>query len=131
MLGRPYCSDTRPPVLAVFLRHLFATLPAHLVPYAVPSTPRPSLPQALELARFHADTCARLEEHAAFVTKRLRAVPGLRVVPPQGAMYIMFGLEAGAFAGLDGSADADDVVFTQRLLAEENVLMLPGSVSAP
>ena len=37
-------------------------------------------------------------------------------------MYVMFGLVRGAFPSLP-----DDVVFTQRLLAEENVLMLPGT----
>lgn len=37
-------------------------------------------------------------------------------------MYVMFGLARGAFPSLP-----DDVVFTQRLLAEENVLMLPGA----
>ena len=42
--------------------------------------------------------------------------------PVQGAMYVMFGLRPGAFP-----AFPSDVEFCQALLAEENVVLLPGA----
>ena len=39
-------------------------------------------------------------------------------------MYLMFGIEPRDFIGI-----ANDEEFTQKLLAEENVLLLPGAVS--
>jgi tyrosine aminotransferase len=94
-----------------------------LVLAALPAILTPSTPEDRDaMAAFHKDTIARLEENANFTAARLAAIPGLEVVTPQGAMYVMFGMKAGAFRDL-----ASDVEFAQALLAEENVFVLPGT----
>lgn len=104
-----------------------------LVVSALPAilTPAAGSADATALRDFHAATLATLEAQANFVAERLRAIPGLRVVSPQGAMYVMVGLEpdlaatpahATHFVDID-----DDVSFGTRLLAEENVAVLPGA----
>lgn len=64
----------------------------------------------------------QLEEQATFFADRCEAIPGLRVVRPQGAMYIMVGIDTAALDGV-----ADDRAFTQMLMDEEQVFVLPGS----
>lgn len=95
-----------------------------LVVSALPAIldPVPGSEDAASLAAFHASTLAKLEDNATFTATRLAAIPGLRVVVPQGAMYVMFGIDAAAFKDLP-----DDVAFSQGLLAEENVFVLPGA----
>jgi tyrosine aminotransferase len=51
-------------------------------------------------------------------------IPGLNPVQPQGAMYMMVGIDVARFKDI-----ASDVEFSQKLLAEESVLCLPGEVS--
>jgi tyrosine aminotransferase len=63
-----------------------------------------------------------MQEHATFTADSLEKIPGLKVVRPQGAMYVMTGIETSHFKDV-----ADDVDFAKMLLAEENVLVLPGS----
>ena len=64
----------------------------------------------------------RLTEHAAFTVKSLSSVPGLRVVKPEGAMYVMIGIDPTRF----DSNIKDDVTFSNLLLKEEAVFVLPG-----
>ena len=59
--------------------------------------------------------------NAAFSAERLARVPGLSVSAPQGAMYLMLGLDAARFGV------RDDVDFSQQLLAQTNVFVLPGA----
>lgn len=92
-----------------------AALPAILAP-----EPGSADAEALEL--FHTETVAQLEENARFTVERMTGVPGLRVVEPQGAMYVMIGIDTDALEGIE-----DDVAFTQQLLTEESVFMLPGA----
>ena len=99
------------------------------------------------LAAWRADTLARLARHAEYAAERLAGCGSgsgggqLEVIRPQGAMYVMFrvpagvcgggGAGAGAGAGA-GGGERDDLRFAQRLQAEENVAVLPGSAfSAP
>ena len=74
------------------------------------------------LRRFHDAVNARLEEHATFTCEYLSRVPGLRVVRPRGAMYVMIGVQVDRF---DASI-VDDVTFCDLLLREEAVFVLPG-----
>lgn len=94
-----------------------------IVQSALPAilAPEPGSEDAVALETFHTDTVAQLEENAAFTVERMSGVPGLRVVEPQGAMYVMIGIDTAAFKDI-----ADDVDFTQKLLTEESVFMLPG-----
>ena len=49
-------------------------------------------------------------------------VPGLSVVTPQGAMYVMVGIDITKFDDSIGN----DTEFTQKLLDEEAVFVIPG-----
>ena len=69
---------------------------------------------------FYDKTMATLQSHANFTIERLSMVDGLTPVPPQGAMYVMVGID------VDGLGVASDVDFAQRLLEEESVFVLPG-----
>ena len=73
------------------------------------------------MKRFNKDYVGRLERHAMLTANRLEQIPGLRVVRPQGAMYVMVGIEADHLEGVE-----DDVQFAQQLLSEECVFVIPG-----
>jgi tyrosine aminotransferase len=93
---------------------VLAALPAVLTPA------RGSADEA-ELAEFSRATVAQLAANAAFSAERLARVPGLSISVPQGAMYLMLGLDVERFGV------RDDVEFSQLLLALTNVFVLPGA----
>jgi tyrosine aminotransferase len=62
-----------------------------------------------------------LEVQAQFLYERLCEAPGLEVCKAQGAMYIMLRIRIEEFDV------ANDLEFTQQLLSEENVFVLPGT----
>jgi tyrosine aminotransferase len=78
--------------------------------------------EAETMTKFNREYVGRLETHALFTADRLAAIPGLRVVRPQGAMYVMVGVETDQLEGIE-----DDVQFAQQLLLEECVFVIPGS----
>lgn len=51
----------------------------------------------------------------------LRDVPGLRPIMPQGAMYLMVGIDIEHFPEFD-----DEMDFLQQLVREQSVFCLPG-----
>jgi hypothetical protein len=57
-----------------------------------------------------------------FLHSACTGIPGLEITPPQGAMYAMVRIKHEEFADI-----ADDAAFTQLLLNEQNVMVLPGS----
>lgn len=64
---------------------------------------------------------AQLEENAYASVELLTGVPGIQVVAPQGAMYLMLQIAIEQFKDIK-----DDVDFVERLAEEEAVLCLPG-----
>ena len=64
------------------------------------------------------------QEGAQLLLDKLSLVEGLSPIWPQGAMYIMVGIEVSKFKDI-----ADDLEFTAKLLAEKSVFVLPGQVS--
>ncbi|KAF9918028.1 hypothetical protein BX616_010553 [Lobosporangium transversale] len=72
---------------------------------------------------FYNDTRVQLEANAKMSTDILSKVPGLKVIIPQGAMYVMIGINVAEFKDIE-----NDIVFTEKLLGEESVMCLPGSV---
>src|SRR4051812_6682136 len=68
---------------------------------------------------------------AGYLVSRLSRIPGLNVISPGGAMYMMVrniilsskkvGFEKAQFKDF-----ADDIEFSKKLLAEEMVFVLPG-----
>lgn len=72
-------------------------------------------------AAFYEDTARRLQQHARIAFECLRQVPGLTPVMPQGAMYMMVGLNMEQFP-----AFATDLDLVNSLVCEESVFVLPG-----
>ncbi|KAG9399217.1 hypothetical protein AC1031_012176 [Aphanomyces cochlioides] len=93
-----------------------------LIQSAIPDILTPAAGSAEEqsLAKFKTEYYSALEANAQFTLDTLRQIPGLQVVVPQGAMYVMCGIDTSR---LDIK---DDLDFTQKLLDEEAVFVLPG-----
>ncbi|KAG0292216.1 hypothetical protein BGZ97_005658 [Linnemannia gamsii] len=72
---------------------------------------------------FYDETRVQLEASAKLSTDILSKVPGLKVIVPQGAMYVMISIDIAQFKDIP-----NDIVFTEKLLGEESVMCLPGSV---
>jgi len=70
---------------------------------------------------FFDDTIAVIENNAKLAFQKLRNVPGLMPVMPQGAMYMMVRVDRSRFPGFDCDRD-----FTQKLVKEQSVFCLPG-----
>lgn len=86
-------------------------------------TPSPGTAEATSLIEFKKNLIGQLESNAAFTLQALRKIPGLKVVIPQGAMYVMVRIDTEKLGDIE-----DDLDFTQKLLDEEAVFILPGQV---
>ena len=82
-----------------------------------------ALPEFFEKtpATFYQNINQLLEANAEKVSQLLGQVDGLSVIKPQGTMYALVGLKPGFFD--------DDIEFSEKLLAEQSVSVLPGTVS--
>lgn len=67
-----------------------------------------------------------LEDQANYMVARLSKIPGLTVLPSGGAMYMMVRIQRDYFVTETSSCTFDDQAFSQLLLREENVFVLPG-----
>lgn len=72
---------------------------------------------------FFTQTNRILEANAALVRSIFDSIPGLRVIKPQGTLYMLVGLQIDKFSDF-----TDDVHFAEQLLAEQSVSVLPGTV---
>eukprot|EP00943_MAST-04B_sp_MAST-4B-sp1_P004285 g4285.t1 len=95
-----------------------------LVQSALPSilTPTKGSQEENELEVWRKATMDQLEKNAFFTLNTLKTVPGLNVIVPQGAMYVMVGIDIDMFDTI-----SNDLEFTQCLLDEESVFVIPGS----
>lgn len=75
-----------------------------------------------ELEEWKLGLCSTLS-HQAQVLCRALTDDCLTVLEPKGAMYTMVRID---FNKLDGAVVSDDVSFSQQLLEEENLFVLPG-----
>lgn len=64
-----------------------------------------------------------LSENAATAMNELEGVPGISPVRPNGAMYLMIGLNMDSFPEFE-----NELEFAKALIAEESVYCLPGSI---
>ncbi|XP_049513067.1 tyrosine aminotransferase isoform X2 [Dermacentor silvarum] len=71
--------------------------------------------------KFFDRTISVVQKNAEVAYKVLSTIPGLRPVMPQGAMYLLVGLDVNRFPKF-----ASDTEFVLALFAEESVLCLPG-----
>lgn len=96
---------------------------SHLIQCAIPAVLTPSMPQeGSSIDAWKKGVTKTLARQATFTYDMLSKCPGLTVIPPQGAMYIMVKINIEEF---DDSI-TDDVSFSQMLMDEENVFVLPG-----
>ncbi|KAI8971889.1 tyrosine aminotransferase [Mycotypha africana] len=70
---------------------------------------------------FYERTIKQLEANVKLSVEKLTQVDGLVPVNPQGAMYMMIGIEIEKFKDIQ-----DGIDFSAKLLDEENVVCLPG-----
>jgi len=91
-----------------------------------PSTPlQAAVPQILALddSIWLRNVLRKLMSAAAYSAKRVARIRGLTILsPPQGAMYVLVHIDRDAF--LDCPSD---LLFAEKLLEEESVLVLPGT----
>jgi tyrosine aminotransferase len=80
-------------------------------------------PNSDQVASWKSNVREKLETQANFVCEKLGKVPGLKVLKPGGAMYAVVRLDIASF----DETVPNDVAFSQALLKEENVFVLPGS----
>ncbi|KAI9277073.1 tyrosine aminotransferase [Phascolomyces articulosus] len=70
---------------------------------------------------FYDETIKQLEHNTKLSLEAVSKIDGLKPVTPQGAMYMMVGIDIEKFKDIES-----DVDFSSKLVAEENVLCLPG-----
>lgn len=70
---------------------------------------------------FFDDTLRQIQDNAKLCYTAISATPGLRPVMPQGAMYMMVGVDMACFPEFK-----DDLQFVERMISEESVFCLPG-----
>eukprot|EP00755_Sulcionema_specki_P005519 Sspe_Gene.4885::Locus_1613_Transcript_1_1_Confidence_1.000_Length_1361::g.4885::m.4885/K00815/TAT; tyrosine aminotransferase len=72
---------------------------------------------------YYNDLNKTLSRHAKLTYDVINGIEGLRPVKPQGAMYLMVGIDMARFP-----AFKTEVEFSRELLREQAVMVLPGSV---
>merc|ERR1712123_567473 len=70
---------------------------------------------------FFDNTISVIKKNADLAFKKLRGVPGLMPVMPQGAMYMMVRVDMSRFPTI-----SNDLQFVEKLVSEESVFCLPG-----
>ncbi|KAI9917084.1 hypothetical protein PsorP6_016855 [Peronosclerospora sorghi] len=87
-------------------------------------TPGPGSAEELLLVDFKKRYYATLAENAHLTIETISKIPDLEVFVPQGAMYAMVKVQTDVLTSIN-----DDFYFTQKLLEEESVFVLPGQVN--
>lgn len=87
-----------------------------------------ALPEIFEKTpeSFYANTNKLLDDNASYLWKELSGIKGLKVIKPQGTLYMLVGIDFDQFLG---NAFKDDLELSELLLAQESISVLPGSVS--
>jgi tyrosine aminotransferase len=70
---------------------------------------------------FHDATMQQLENNTRVIVTLVDAIPGLRAIEPQGAMYVMVEILLEEFKDI-----RNDVDFVEKLVQEQSLLCLPG-----
>ncbi|XP_068242081.1 LOW QUALITY PROTEIN: tyrosine aminotransferase-like [Palaemon carinicauda] len=70
---------------------------------------------------FFEDTIKQIEGNAKMCFEMITAVPGLKPIMPQGAMYMMVGIDMDKFPQFE-----NDLQFVEKMISEESVFCLPG-----
>ncbi|CAG0879322.1 unnamed protein product [Cyprideis torosa] len=70
---------------------------------------------------FFDETISIVKRNADLAFKILSEVPGLKPIPPQGAMYMMIAIDLDRFPAFQ-----DDLEFVEAMVSEQSVFCLPG-----
>ncbi|OQR77491.1 tyrosine aminotransferase-like [Tropilaelaps mercedesae] len=70
---------------------------------------------------FYSNTVKVVEDNAVLAFNAISSIPGLKPIMPQGAMYMMVGLDLDRFKEF-----ADDINFCKELFRQESVFCMPG-----
>ena len=73
-------------------------------------------------ASYYKELISTLNKHANLVYAEIEKIDGLTPIKPQGAMYVMVGIDVAKFPSFKS-----DIDFSRELLREEAVMVLPGS----
>lgn len=74
---------------------------------------------------------AVLEENARYLSEELGKIEGIKVIEPQGTMYMLVGIEADKFTFIsddEEKTDGIDVIVSQLLLSDQYISVLPASI---
>lgn len=93
---------------------------SHLAQTVVPALLDPLSDDVLEWKQ---SLCCKLEQQAFLVSSALESIAGLHVIRPSGAMYALVRISLSSF----DAKISDDIAFSDALLKEENVFVMPGS----
>lgn len=78
-------------------------------------------PEYKEMETFYENYNTALETNANIVMSQLEGTTGLICIEPQAAMYVMVQIQPELYKDIK-----DDVEFSAKLLAEKNIVVLPG-----
>lgn len=83
-----------------------------------------ALPEILKFTpeAFFIETVSKVHRHALKAYNNLKHVPGLNVIMPKGAFYMMIGIDLKKFPEFNTCLD-----FVENLTAEQSVLAFPGT----
>lgn len=110
--GNVFDAEVRQALLALSQRIIgSSTLVQGALPAILANTPK----------EFFADTVSQIQTNAKMCYNFLRDVPGLSPVMPQGAMYMMVGVDMSGFHKF-----SNDLELVEKLINEESVFCLPG-----
>ena len=73
---------------------------------------------------FFKSTNKFLAGNAEFLVKKLKLIDGLKVIEPQGTLYMLVGVDFNKFNG----QFQDDLQLAELLLSQQSISVLPGSV---
>ncbi|KAL0490306.1 tyrosine aminotransferase [Acrasis kona] len=79
-----------------------------------------------DMSGFCNDLNKALESNAKFTCEKIKKIEGLTIFEPKGAFYTMVGIDVDRFSKSTQNVIFDDVSFSQELLKEESVFVLPG-----
>lgn len=74
--------------------------------------------------KFYKNTNNFLAGNAEFLVKKLKLIDGLKVIEPQGTLYMLVGVDFNKFNG----QFQDDLQLSELLLSQQSISVLPGSV---
>lgn len=122
-----------PKVMAILLKSISAmlcpTVLGQVVMDVVVNPPKPNEPSYQLFIKERADTLRSLAERSRLVVDTLNSIPGFKVNPAMGAMYVFPRLELPkkAIKAAEAAGQLPDVFYAFKLLESTGICVIPGS----